>query len=90
MVHPNLVVAFKMITLLLGALITYYAYRAYRRTDARPLLALAIGFGFVTIGSLLAVIADLVFGVDPLDALVVESALAMIGFAVILYSLYAE
>jgi hypothetical protein len=89
MVHPNIVVGFKMITLLLGALITYFAYKAYRRTDARALGALAVGFGIVTIGALLAGIVDQALGADQAEALVVESALTMVGFAVILYSLYA-
>jgi len=90
MVHLNLVVVFKTITLLLGALITYYAFRAYRRTETRALGALALGFGIVTIGALLAGIADQVFGAVRNDALLLESTLTMVGFAVILYSLYAE
>ena len=90
MVHPNFVVAFKTITLLLGALITYFAYRAYCRTNARALGALAVGFGIITIGALLAGIVDQVLGADPLDALLLESALTTLGFAIILYSLYAE
>ena len=90
MVHPNVVVGLKTITLILGALITYFAYKAYSRTEARALGALAVGFGVVTVGALLAGIADQAFGADSLDALVVESALTMVGFAVILYSLYVE
>jgi len=90
MVHLNLVVVFKTITLLLGALITYYAFRAYRRAETRALGALALGFGIVTIGALLAGIADQVFGAVRNDALLLESTLTMVGFAVILYSLYAE
>jgi uncharacterized membrane protein len=90
MVHPNLIVAVKTITLLMGALITYFAYRAYQRTEERALGALAVGFGIVTIGALLAGLADLVLGAPQLDALLVESALTAVGFAVILYSLYAE
>ncbi|MFB6296648.1 MAG: hypothetical protein ABEH66_07415 [Halobacteriales archaeon] len=90
MVHPNLVVAFKTITLIMGGLITYFAYRAYRRTESRALGALALGFGLVTLGALLAGIADQAFGYAPLDALLIESALTLVGFGVILYSLYAE
>jgi len=90
MVHPNFVVAFKTITLLLGALITYFAYRAYRRTNARALGALAVGFGIITIGALLAGIVDQALGADPLDALLLESTLTTVGFAIILYSLYVE
>jgi len=90
MVHPNIVVAFKTVTLLLGALITYFAYRAYRRTDSSALGALAVGFGIVTIGALLAGSIDQFLAYDRRTALLIESALTMVGFAVILYSLYAE
>ena len=51
-------VALKTITLLLGGLITYFSYRAYDRSGARPLWFLALGFGIVTIGTLLAGVVD--------------------------------
>jgi hypothetical protein len=90
MPHLNFVVAFKTITLLMGALITYFAYRAYSRTDERALGALAVGFGIVTIGAFLAGVVDQALGGGQRDALLLESALTMVGFGVILYSLYAE
>jgi uncharacterized membrane protein len=90
MPHLNFVVAFKTITLLLGALVTYFAYKAYSRTDARPLGALALGFGIVTIGALSAGVVDQVLGSAQRNALLIESSLTMVGFAVVLYSLYAE
>ena len=74
----------------MGALITYFASQAYQRTDERALGALAVGFGIVIIGALLAGIADLVLDAAQLDALLIESVLTAIGFAVILYSLYVE
>ncbi len=90
MPHFNFVVLFKTITLLLGALITYFAYSAYRRTDARALGALSVGFGIVTVGALLAGVVDQALGAAQKNALLLESSLTMVGFAVILYSLYAE
>ncbi|WP_232819756.1 MULTISPECIES: DUF7521 family protein [Haloprofundus] len=85
-----LVVALKTLTLVLGGLITYYAYKAYRRTGAVALRLLAIGFGIVTLGSLLAGAADQVLATDQMYALVVESGLTAVGFAVIVYSLYVD
>lgn len=82
------VVMLKTLTLFLGGLITYFSYRAYRRTAARSLGALALGFGFVTVGSLLAGVADLVLGTRLAVGLLIESVLIAIGFAVIVYSLY--
>lgn len=84
------VVALKTLTLALGGLITYFSWKAYRRTGARALRALAIGFGVVTLGSLLAGAVDQLVAVDASYALVVESALTAVGFAVIVYSLYVD
>ncbi len=90
----TLVVVLKTLTLLLGAAITYFALKAYRRTGSPALRALTVGFGVVTLGSLLAGAVDRGFGgvlvVDATAALAVESALTAVGFAVILYSLFVE
>ncbi|GAD53892.1 hypotheical protein [Halarchaeum acidiphilum MH1-52-1] len=86
----TLVTLLKTVTLLLGGAITYFAYEASLRTRSHSIRMLAAGFGIVTVGALLAGIVDTLLHVDPLLALVVESAFTVIGFAVILYSLYAE
>lgn len=85
-----LVVVLKTGTLLLGGLITYFALKAYRRTGEAGLRALAIGFGVITVGAMLAGAADQVLEVERTYALVVESSLTTFGFLVILYSLYAR
>ena len=86
----TLVVALKTATLVLGGLVTYFALKAYRRTDSPALRALAIGFGIVTLGAFLAGIADQLVGVDRPLVLVIESALTAVGFGVITYSLYVD
>lgn len=90
MVHENAIVVLKTITLLLGGLITYYAYKAYRRTQSRALWALTIGFGFITVGSLIAGVLDQLTGLPTTTGIAVESLLTAVGFGVILYSLYAD
>lgn len=87
---PSAIIALKTVTLLLGGLITFLAYRAYHRTGARPLKLLAAGFAVVTLGSLLAGAVDLRMVADRQTALLVESATTALGFAVIVYSLYAQ
>lgn len=82
------VVALKTVTLALGGLITFLAAKAARRTSSSGLSILAAGFGVVTLGSLLAGIADLVLAVDPTTAFVVEQALTAVGFGIVTYSLY--
>ncbi len=84
------IIALKTLTLILGGLITYLAYKAYRRTGAASLRVLTIGFGIVTIGSLLAGGLDQVVGSGFRIGLLVESTLVTIGFAVIVYSLYVS
>jgi len=105
----TVLVALKTVTLLLGGLVTYFSYKAHARTGARPLWYLAVGFGVVTLGTLLAGLVDqllrfsllagssLPFAAGNLDdravadiALVIESTLTAVGFAVIVYSLYSE
>ncbi|NHN43291.1 hypothetical protein G9C85_16865 [Halorubellus sp. JP-L1] len=88
---PALVVALKAITLALGGLISYLSYRAYRRTGAGPLWYLAVGFGVITLGSLVAGVFDqFLTNVGRGTALVIESGLTAVGFAIITYSLYTE
>lgn len=87
---PTAVVALKSITLVLGGLITFFAYRAYRETRATPIGALALGFGLVTVGALLAGAAHQAFGLETDFVLLIEAALTAGGFAVITYSLYAD
>ncbi|WP_254768572.1 DUF7521 family protein [Salinilacihabitans rarus] len=84
------VVALKTVTLALGGLITYFAFNAYRRTTARPIGALALGFALVTLGALLAGAAHHAFGLDSDYVVLIESALTVAGFGVITYSLYVN
>ena len=84
------VIAVKTVILLLGGGITYIAYKAYRGTDAASLRMLAVGFGTVTLGSLLAGIADQLLAVSLEVGVLINSVLVAVGFAVILYSLYLE
>ncbi|MFC7047001.1 hypothetical protein ACFQH6_17810 [Halobacteriaceae archaeon GCM10025711] len=80
----------KSLTLVVGGLITFFAFKAFRRTGAPALRALAMGFGLVTLGAFLAGAADQVLHLDTNVALIIDSALTATGFAVILYSLYSE
>ncbi|SEO96880.1 hypothetical protein SAMN04487948_10956 [Halogranum amylolyticum] len=76
--------------LVLGGLITYFSYRAYQRTGARPLRLLAVGFGIVTFGSLLGGVLDQIVGIELATSVLIDSLLTLVGFVVIFYSLYAE
>jgi heme A synthase len=84
------IILVKSLTLVLGALITYLAFKAYRRTGGSSLRSLAIGFGIVTLGSALAGVANQVLGVSLPIGVLLQSLLTALGFAVITYSLYAD
>lgn len=86
----TLVIGFKTLTLVLGGLITYLAFKAYRRTRARSLGALSLGFGIVTAGTFLAGVVDQLLDAGLLPGLLIESALIALGFLVIVYSLYTD
>jgi len=86
----TLLVALKTIVLVVGGLVAYFAARAYRRTRARPVGALALGFGVVTLGALVSGVADQLLGIEMTWVFVLESALTAAGFLVILYSLYVD
>ena len=90
MTHPYLITIAKTLTLLLGGLITYLAYRAYARTGAPALRALAIGFAVVALGGIAGGSLHLLRVVDLRTGVLIQSSLTAVGFAVITYSLYAE
>lgn len=84
------IIAIKTIILLLGSGVTFIAYKAYRRTRTASLRVLAIGFGIITLGALLAGIAHQLFDVSLEAGILINSLLVAVGLAVILYSLYLE
>ncbi len=89
MVHVELVIA-KLITMGLGFLIAYKAYRGYRVYDSEPMLYVATGFLFISFG---AVIEGLLFDVLEFSIFLagaVATTIVAVGMVVILYSLYAE
>jgi hypothetical protein len=85
-----LLVVTKTVTLILGALITFFAYRAFRRQGIPALRALMIGFGLVTLGSAAGGALYHVAGIGFTLGVAVESLVTATGFAVLVYSLYAN
>jgi hypothetical protein len=80
----------KAIILALGAGITYIAYKANKRTGARSLKVLSIGFAVITFGALLAGVANQLFSVSLEMGVLINSVLVAIGLGIIMYSLYLE
>ena len=82
-----LLAAVKTLILVVGGIVTYLAYKAYRRTGDRSLQLLSIGFGLIVVGVLLAgftfELLDVALGVGIL----IESLFVLAGLSIIAYSL---
>lgn len=89
MVHLELVIA-KLVTMGLGFLIAYQAYRGYREFDSEPMLYVAIGFLFISVGAIIEGILFDVFRFSIFLAGTIQTAIVAIGMVVILYSLYGQ
>jgi hypothetical protein len=79
-----------MVVLVLGIVVTFYGAMAYRRNPNRSTGALAVGFGFLSVGT-----AGSWVGIYDTTANLVEAQFACAaflaaGFAIILYSLFTK
>lgn len=89
MVHVELVIA-KLVTMGLGFLIAHQAYRGYRVHGSEPMLYVAIGFVFISIGAIIEGLLFDVFGFSIFIAGTVATGIVALGMVVILYSLYGR
>lgn len=87
--HPELIVA-KLITMALGFLIAYQAYRGYRRNRRRPMLYFAIGFVFISFGAVIEGLLFDVIGLTLSDSSTVATIIVAVGMLSVLYALYGR
>lgn len=87
--HTGLVVV-KLITMTLGFLIAYQAYRGYRRHDSQPMFYLAIGFVIISFGAVIEGILFDVVGLTFHNSGTVATAIVAVGMLTILYALYGR
>lgn len=87
MIHIGLVIA-KLITVGLGFLIAYQAYRGYRRNQNKPLLYVAAGFLTISIGSVLEGILFDVLHFSLFHAGTLQTSIVALGMLFVLYALY--
>ena len=79
-----------LVVLVLGLAVTLYGVRAYRRTQNRSMLALAGGFGCLSVGT-----AGSWFGIYDMSSSLFYAQFGCVaflaaGFAMILYSLHTR
>ncbi|MFB6104789.1 MAG: hypothetical protein ABEJ57_06880 [Halobacteriaceae archaeon] len=80
----------KTITLLCGGLVTVLATRAYRRTRSPALGSLAVGFGLVTLGGLVAGGLYQLLNISISASVAIHSTFTAAGFGVLAYAAYAR
>ncbi|WP_136715416.1 DUF7521 family protein [Halorientalis salina] len=87
--HIELVIA-KLITVGLGLLITYQAYRGYRVHGSEPMIYVAIGFLFISVGSVIEGVLFDVLGLSIFVAGTIQTSIVAVGMLIVLYSLYGR
>jgi glucose uptake protein GlcU len=87
--HVPLVVG-KLLVLVVGVFITYLAYDGYRRHRSSAMLYFAIGFGLVSVGTVIEGLLFEVAGVDIILASTIQTVITALGMATVLYSLYGR
>lgn len=80
--------ALKIITLAIGATFVVYAFRAWRKHRSRPMMLLTVAIAVLTAAIFSEGVVFWLTG-DIDTAHIVEAAIAMVGFAVLLSSVVA-
>jgi hypothetical protein len=79
----------KIAALILGTFIVYLAYRGFRRNRSRPLFYVAVGFALITAGTIAEGVLYVIVGSELLSAIAAGTAITVLGFVAIIYSVYA-
>ncbi len=77
----------KTLILIIGGVVTYSAFSAYRRTYDRSLGFLSVGFAFIVVGVLLAGVTFELFNVPLGVGILIESLFVLVGLSIIAFSL---
>ncbi len=80
--------ALKSLIGVLGLLLAYLSLKAYRKSKSKNMLFLSIGFGIITVGSILAGLSFEFLGFTLLQVNIVESLMILVGFIMVMYSIY--
>ncbi len=79
----------KIVALILGGFIVYLAYKGYKRNSSKPLLYVALGFALITAGTIAEGVLYVLLGSELLSAIAAGTAVVVLGFVVIIYSIYS-
>ena len=84
----GLLIIVNTVVLVLGAIMTGLAYRAYRRSMDSSLGALSLGIGLVTIGTAVGGMLHQVFEMELIAGILVQNLSIAAGFLILIYSLF--
>ena len=87
--YTLLIAVTNTVTLLAGGLVALLAYRAFRRTDTLALRAVAVGFGFIVVGTAVGGLLHL-GSAEVILGITVQSLFTAIGLLFIVYSIYTR
>lgn len=79
----------KLITVILGFVIVYLAWKAFRASRRRPLLWLTVGLAVMTLGVISEGAAFRGLGWTLGQSHLFEGVVTLIAFAILVYSLYS-
>lgn len=79
----------KLVTVVLGVLVVYLGWKAYRASGRKPLLWLTVGMLIMTLGALSEGIAFQGLGWSIEQSHIFEAVVTLVAFAVLVYSLYS-
>ncbi len=80
--------ALKLIIVLLGSILVYLGIKGYRKNRGKDMVFLTVGFALITAGSVAAGVLFEFLGFQLVDVEIVESAMIILGFASLIYSIY--
>lgn len=80
--------SFKLVIVLLGTVLIYLGLKGYRRNKSQEMIFLTLGFALITAGSVAAGVLFEFLGFRLVDVEIVESAMVILGFASLIYSIY--
>jgi len=78
----------KIITVIMGAMLAWLAFKGYRRKNSKGLLFLSFGFAVVTLGSLVEGFFFEFLQYDILIVHLVDSVIVALAFLLFIYAVY--
>lgn len=78
----------QLIVVLLGSVLVYLGLKGYRKSHGKDMIFLTLGFALITAGSVAAGILFEFLGFQLVDVEIVESAMVILGFTSLIYSIF--